>query len=305
MNGARAKVLSAVMIAISMLAMVLQPVHGVQPDCQKCVAFRLDDIQDFYYSSQQRAFIEMFMQNNASLSIGIIGGGFGNDTEMVNFISQYKNDSKIEIANHGWLHEDFALLDDSASQQELLERTNKKIHDLLGQDVVITTFIAPLNSLNAQTYEAVAGSGLHIISADPGSDTIFANNQTRSSGLYHLPMTVEASILISNDSSWQAVSAIEMLSKIDDSINTKGNAVVMLHPWDSIGDMQSVITHIQDKTDYRIVTLREMAFGENEMPEGLNAAILSLALGSAVMAVWLFRGKRFSFASSYPDKTQY
>ena len=298
MCGARAKILSAVMVSISMSAMVPQLVHGFQPDCQRCVAFRLDDIQDYYYSGQQRAFIEMFGQNGASLTIGIIGGEFGDDTEMVNFIRQYKNDSRIEIANHGWLHEDFGLLGDTATQQELLERTNKKIHDLLGQDVVITTFIAPFNNINDHTYEAVANSGLHIISADSDSDTTYANGQTRSSRLYHLPISAEASIYIGNSTSWQPVSAIEMLSKIDDSIRANGNAVVMVHPWDSIGDVQSVITHIQDRTDYRIVTLREMAFGGNEVPEGLNGAILVFPLGGAVLAVWLLRKKMPLFSSA-------
>lgn len=292
MFGARAKILSAVIFAINVSAMVLQPVHGAQPDCQRCVAFRLDDIQDFYYSSEQRALIEMFRQNNASVTIGIIGSMFGNDAELVDFIRQYRNDSRIEIANHGWLHEDFGLLEDAASQRGLLERTNHRIHDLLGQDVLITTFVAPLNSVNEQTHEAVANSGLYIISADPVTDTIFANDQTSSSRLYHLPKTAELSFLTENNTAWDPVPVIEILSKIDDSIMANGNAVVMLHPWDSIEDVRSVIAHIKSKTDYRIVTLKEMAFGQNEVPEGLNAAILALTLGGVVMAGLFLRSKR-------------
>jgi peptidoglycan/xylan/chitin deacetylase (PgdA/CDA1 family) len=256
------------------------------------VAFRLDDIQDFYYSIEQRAIIEMFRQNNASVTIGIIGSMFGNDTELVDFIRQNKNDSRIEIANHGWLHEDFGLLEDAASQQDLLEGTNQRIHDLLGHDVLITTFIAPFNNVNDQTYEAVANSGLYIISADPVRDTIFANGQTSSSRLYHLPMTAEVSVLAENGTAWDPVPVDEILSKIDDSIMANGNAVVMLHPWDSIDDVRSVIAHIKDRTDYRIVTLKEMAFGQNEVPEGLNAAILVLMLGGVVTAGLLLRIKR-------------
>lgn len=294
MFGERARILLAIIIAVNASAMILQPVHGAQPDCQRCVAFRLDDIQDYYYSSQQRALMEMFRQNNASVTIGIIGSMFGNDTELVDFIRQHRNDSRIEIANHGWLHEDFGLIEDAASQQGFLERTNQRIHDLLGQDVLITTFIAPLNSVNDQTYEAVANSGLYIISADPVTDTIFANGQTNSSRLYHLPMTAEVSILAENNTAWEPVPVVEILSKIDDSIMANGNAVVMLHPWDNIEDVQSVIAHIKDKTDYRIVTLKEMAFGQNEVPEGLNAAVLALTLGGVVTAGLLLRSKRMS-----------
>jgi peptidoglycan/xylan/chitin deacetylase (PgdA/CDA1 family) len=293
MFGARARILSAVIFAI-VSSMVLQPVHAAQPDCQKCVAFRLDDIQDFYYSSEQRAIIEMFRQNNASVTIGIIGSMFGNDTELVDFIRQNKNDSRIEIANHGWLHEDFGLQEDAASQHELLERTNQRIHDLLGHDVLITTFIAPFNSVNDQTYEAVANSGLYIVSADPVRDTIFADDRTSSSRLYHLPMTTEFSILAENRTAWEPIPVVEILSKIDDSVTANGNAVVMLHPWDSVDDVQKVIAHVKDRTDYRIVTLKEMAFGQNEVPEGLNAAILALTLGGVVTAGLLLRSKRMS-----------
>jgi hypothetical protein len=164
----------------------------------------------------------------------------------------------------------------------------------LGHDVLITTFIAPFNSVNDHTYEAVANSGLYIISADPVRDTIFANDQTSSSPLYHLPMTAEVSILTENQTAWEPVPVIEILSKIDDSIVANGNAVVMLHPWDNIENVQSVIAHIKDKSDYKIVTLKEMAFGQNEVPEGLNAAILALTLGGVVTAGLLFRSKRMS-----------
>ncbi|MGI0012591.1 MAG: polysaccharide deacetylase family protein [Nitrososphaera sp.] len=279
-------------LAISLAAVITQPVYAAMPECQRCVAFRLDDIQDYYYSSEQRAIIEMFMRNNASLTIGVIGAEFGQDKELIDFVRQYKNDSRLEIANHGWLHEDFGQTADAAIQQELIERTNLKIHDILGQDVVITTFIPPFNSINEQTYEAVENSGLHVISADARSDVIFSSNQTASSALYHLPMTAEGSIYFSNSSSWRAVSALEILEKIHDSVRKNGNAVVMLHPWDSIDTIKSVITRIHESTDYRIVTLREMAFGQNQIPEGLNVAILAVLLACTFIATTQSRRNR-------------
>lgn len=268
-----------------------RPVYAIEPDCQKCVAFRLDDIQDAYYSSEQRAFIEMFLRNNASLTTGIIAGDFGQDSELVNLLMHYRNDSRVEFANHGWLHEDFGLMANSTVQQELLEMGNLRIREVLGNDVPITTFIAPFNSINEQTYEAVANSGLHIVSADEYGDTIFVRNMTASSKLYHLPMTAEGSIYLSNSNSWRPVSAPEILTKMHASIEKTGNAVVMLHPWDSTETIQSVIRSIQDETDYKIVTMREMAFGENEIPEGLNIAILAVSLMASFAGVRLFRSK--------------
>lgn len=53
---------------------------------QTLVAFRLDDIQDYWISTSQQAVMGLFQQQNLPLTIGIIGNYFGADASMVNFV---------------------------------------------------------------------------------------------------------------------------------------------------------------------------------------------------------------------------
>jgi len=53
-----------------------------------CVAFRLDDVQDYYLRGPQLDVMEVFQQKNADLTIGIIGSVFGTDPLLVNYIER-------------------------------------------------------------------------------------------------------------------------------------------------------------------------------------------------------------------------
>src|SRR5919198_3545543 len=112
----------------------------------RCVAFRLDDIQDYWLNNVQVGVIDTFRKNDASLTVGVIGNYFGEDHKLVSYLkSRLSNDSEvsqasIEIANHGWNHEDFTLFTET-QQSELLAKGNQKIVTLLG--VQQTVFIPP------------------------------------------------------------------------------------------------------------------------------------------------------------------
>ena len=56
--------------------------------------------------------INIFQKQNASMTIGIIRNYFGKDIPLTKFIKQriknnINNNATLEIANHGWDHEDF------------------------------------------------------------------------------------------------------------------------------------------------------------------------------------------------------
>ncbi len=46
-----------------------------------CVEFRLDDVQDYYNRDGQIAAIQLFHDNNETLTIGAIGKALGQDKE--------------------------------------------------------------------------------------------------------------------------------------------------------------------------------------------------------------------------------
>lgn len=79
----------------------------------KCVVFRLDDVQDYFLTEAQMKVMNLFEKENASLTIGIIGNFFGNDTRIVSFVKNETKQPQFQFANHGWNHEDFSLLSEA------------------------------------------------------------------------------------------------------------------------------------------------------------------------------------------------
>lgn len=70
-----------------------------------CVAFRLDDIQDFFLTDIQMELVETFQNNDVDLTIRVIANNIGKDIEITEFVKNISDDPRIEIANHGWDHE--------------------------------------------------------------------------------------------------------------------------------------------------------------------------------------------------------
>ncbi|MBI3638925.1 MAG: polysaccharide deacetylase family protein [Thaumarchaeota archaeon] len=115
---------------ILIFSIIFEPSYSA-PSCQ-CVAFRMDDVQDYWVDNAQIAIMHVFHKKHTSLTIGIIGNIFGDDPTLIQYIkNNIKNESSIEIANHGWNHENFT--DFNKKQQSLLmEKTDKKLTKLFG-----------------------------------------------------------------------------------------------------------------------------------------------------------------------------
>ncbi|MDX1596868.1 MAG: polysaccharide deacetylase family protein, partial [Nitrosopumilaceae archaeon] len=149
-----------------------------------CVAFRLDDIQDFFLTDIQMELVNTFQQNNIDLTIGVIANDIGRDIEITEFVTKLADDPNIEFANHGYDHEDFSQFD-SVGQEMLLLRANDKLSKMFG--VTPTVFIPPLNAYNTDTIAALKSQGFTHFSSEldfatppfPLSDQV----------LYHFPET--------------------------------------------------------------------------------------------------------------------
>lgn len=70
------------------------------PSCN-CVAFRLDDIQDYFLNQVQVEVMEAFDRRNASLTVGVIANYFGDDPAIVSYVKGRAGDPSFEVANHG------------------------------------------------------------------------------------------------------------------------------------------------------------------------------------------------------------
>jgi peptidoglycan/xylan/chitin deacetylase (PgdA/CDA1 family) len=195
------------------------------PSCQ-CVSFRLDDVQDYWLNNVQTKIIDTFHQKNASLTIGIIGNHIGYDSKIMEDIKpkigQYP---KLEIANHGWNHENFTQF--SREEQNIfMKNTNDRISDIFG--IVPSVFIPPFNAVNSDTMMASFANNFTYISSDVSQDapSIFIKNAR----VYHIPGNAETGNLTNNDKIWSHHNNTHILVKIMSDIHKYGYSVVILHP---------------------------------------------------------------------------
>lgn len=198
--------------------------HSDLESCN-CVAFRLDDIQDFFLADVQIELIETFQKNDVDLTIGVIANKIGKDIDLTDFISSISDEPKIEFANHGWNHDDFAQFD-TVGQEMLILRSNNKIVDLFG--VEPTVFIPPFNSYDDETVSALLSLGFTHFS----SELDFAMPPFPLSGqaLYHFPETAFTGELNEDRTQFVGLSADTTFSQVTKSISEHGFAVITLHP---------------------------------------------------------------------------
>jgi peptidoglycan/xylan/chitin deacetylase (PgdA/CDA1 family) len=172
--------------------------------------------------------MEVFDKRNASLTVGIIGNYFGEDPVIVNYVKSRIDDPLLEIANHGWNHENLAEFS-KEEQATLIQRTNEKIIDILDSRPVV--LVAPYNVVNSDTFSAAEENGIRYISAnvtyDPPPYEITGNES-----FYRLPETALMGDLSADDTYWITFDHQKVLSEVEYSLNQYGFAVVTLHPQD-------------------------------------------------------------------------
>ena len=213
----------------------VQQKAAVSKDPCPCIVFRLDDIQQFYLSDVQMKVMDVFQKENASLSIGIIGYNLPLDTKLVSYL---KNNLKpghapIDIANHGWKHEDFSSL--SLSQQVLLmNKTNQELAKIFGKKPHM--FITPFNLYNNDTLKAIKQTKMSTISSGIWDNAKFVTTRGKivankdSLGLYHVPAMTDFQVDIGNETYWTNIPKDKLIASIDSHISKYGYDVVLLHP---------------------------------------------------------------------------
>lgn len=277
-----------------------------------CVAFRLDDIQDYYLNQAQMQIIETFEARNASLTVGVIGNYIGDDAALVNFLKEKINSKNfsLDVANHGWNHEDFSILS-MQQQSELLSKSNQQIQDALGVQPAV--FITPFNRMNEETPAAMAENGLLAVSANMTEDHLpFVRNVTGPAGVtavYHFPATAKTGDLNADDTEWIGYSHEDTMQDINDSIEKFGFAVVMMHPQEfslregtsfqnvvdagQLGQLELLLDSVQSE-GYRIVTLSELP-NHAAVPEFSNYLVLTVAVSIVMILIYGFPVKLSAF----------
>jgi len=191
-----------------------------------CVAFRLDDIRDNKFNNVQTEIINLFMDKNLPLTIGIVGGKFGEDTPFVELIKEKIVTGNLEIANHGWVHEKFSTLNYS-EQRILIKLTNDKLFEIFG--IVPKVFIPPYNQINEHTVSVLHEKGITHLSAFTYSD--FPPFPLKDSTFYSFPVEETQTGDVRTNTDLHQIYPIEhVFSRIKQSLSNYGFAVVLMHP---------------------------------------------------------------------------
>jgi hypothetical protein len=209
------------LLAILFVNIFVFQVQAAVPGCN-CVVFRLDDIQDYWLSNNQQTLINTFRNQSIPLTIGIIANFFGTDLTLVNTINSSLSDPAfhLEIADHGFNHEDFSTFTYD-EQLSLLQSAVAKIKTVLPVDV--NSFLAPFNNWNNDTVTALANVNITFMSAqlstEPGPYPFSGQP------IYHFPEGAETQLAGASSNFSVGVPANYTMDQIHSQIELYGYAV--------------------------------------------------------------------------------
>ncbi|MCE9653374.1 MAG: polysaccharide deacetylase family protein [Nitrosarchaeum sp.] len=192
-----------------------------------CVAFRFDDVQDYFLSSTQIQMMKTFGDMDAGITIGVIGGVIGNDPKVVDAIKeQIHTNPRFEIASHSWNNKVITSVS-SDDQEKYIKNTDDKIQQLF--QVKPKVFIPPENIFDNKTITILKKYGYDHIS--PSVSTEIPPKFVKSD-FYHFDIDAYTAKLNPVTSYWEQLSKDKILEQIDDSLFDYGYAVVMMHPFE-------------------------------------------------------------------------
>ena len=219
-----------------------QAVNSNKTNCN-CVIFRLDDVQDYFLNRTQLALMKFFLEQNQSLSLGLISNSLGEDTPIVNEVRNGFQAGKFELDSHGWNHENFSKFGEH-DQINLLNNSTEKIQKLFG--IRPSIFIPPQFQFNNATLDAMRQLGIKIISSDyffyvdRNQSHLITNitysNYTTNDDIFHFPNTVLYSDYVIDKSKtpsaaqWNTPPVEQLITLINKSLSANGYAVVTMHP---------------------------------------------------------------------------
>ena len=248
------------------------------------VAFRFDDVQDFWLSQTQQAVISLFAEHDMKLTLGAVGGYIGNDEPLMELIRSKRD--ILSIANHGLHAKNDAqgysvlLMQSADSTRHELSEAKDKLSKLF--DKMPVTYIPHQNEFNASVLETAGGLGFtHISSAcrrhlgleECPDDCAYRGassicGKPDAYNLIHIPSGASTQ--------WEPMAGKGMapvgtvLEEIQKSIETYCFAVVMLHPQDfataderpdqkQLESLDALLRKIRSRPEtFNVVWLREV-----------------------------------------------
>lgn len=256
-----------------------------------CVVFRMDDVQDDFVDSAQVAAMNIFIERNQSLSLGIIMNDIGKDLRITGKVGEGSQIGLFEMGIHGWDHIDYTKLPES-EQRASLSMANEKMKSIFGNTSEI--FVPPYGYFDNNTLLAMDQVGIGILSAalfselnfDRGNSIFnysdpsdkYGNNTLDifDSAPIHVPALVaykeyENGIPIKNSTNL-------ILEGIRENIQRYGYSVVVFHPQDFVNT--NADGRIAEGNRLNITEVDEFAqLVDSVLSDNLSIATLSEVVG--------------------------
>ena len=203
-----------------------QDIELIPVESCNCVAFRFDDVQEYWLNDVQIQVMNTFVEKKIPLTVGIIGDSFGNDLKLLDFIKEQKNKKNFEIASHGVGNTPFTEFS-KEEQDDKLKQSVQGIENIL--NVTPKIFIPPQNRFNEDTKQVLIDNGFTHISSSllHGDSPPFPLKDEK---LYRFPEISTTGLFDLKKNVFVGISHEETLSHTLDGLEKYGFAVIVSHP---------------------------------------------------------------------------
>ncbi|HUT05675.1 MAG TPA: polysaccharide deacetylase family protein, partial [Nitrosopumilaceae archaeon] len=189
-----------------------------------CVAFQINDIQDFWLNDVQIELLDKFSQSNFPVTIGVITSVIGGDPKLLEIIKIGIKNNQLEIANHSSDNIPITTYD-KKEQNEIIQQTSNKISEIF--DVDSKVFLPPRGEFNEDTISGLKANGYTVLSASIETD--FPPYPLEGETLYRFP----ANVLNAKFDSIKGLignPAEKIFSDVKKGIDDHGFAIINFHP---------------------------------------------------------------------------
>ena len=217
-----------------------------------CVVFRMDDVQDYFVGVAQVAAMNIFVSKGQPLALGLIMNYTGNDSSIINKVSEGYKKGQFELGLHGWDHVDYTKMSEDEQRISLLN-ANEKMQRLFGNKSDV--FISPYGYFNNNTLEAMNELGIRLLSSiisseikfdkgksvfnysaeiNKGLDDAFGKINNDISFNHSLPFHVPSMISYKDYENGRPIKnpISSIIDGVEENVEKYGYSVIVFHPQD-------------------------------------------------------------------------
>jgi len=199
---------------------------------RKVIIIRDDDAQGYWTESLFENVTTTLMQSGIAQTIGLIPyGSYGNgsyesfstDEYLKAFLLSIANNPLVEIALHGYAHEDHEFLNMNLTEANTKISAGKQ-HIQTEIGVTTTTFIPPFHEYNNNTLQACIDNGYTVFSSGAYENPYSWTEHP--TGLLHVPATVDFYNWDTNTTRTTS----QITSDCQTSLDAYNVCVILIHP---------------------------------------------------------------------------